>query len=125
MAFILFQSRSFQGRGRVEKTEIIEMAIKHLKHLQAHKNCTDANTCELSNAPNLDEEERRRHYRLGYQECLSEAVRFLVEIEGLLAGDGICRRLMDHLQIHMENLDNGIKRTQGAMSLIIFFSFGL
>jgi len=25
-----------KGRGRVEKTEIIEMAIKHMKHLQAH-----------------------------------------------------------------------------------------
>jgi hypothetical protein len=25
-----------KGRGRIEKTEIIEMAIKHMKHLQAH-----------------------------------------------------------------------------------------
>lgn len=29
-----------RGRGRIEKTEIIEMAIKHLKHLQAHA-CRD------------------------------------------------------------------------------------
>ena len=29
-----------RGRGRIEKTEIIEMAIKHLKHLQAHA-CKD------------------------------------------------------------------------------------
>lgn len=29
-----------QGRGRIEKTEIIEMAIKHLRHLQAHS-CKD------------------------------------------------------------------------------------
>jgi hypothetical protein len=28
-----------KGKGRVEKTEIIEMAIKHLKHLQTHA-CT-------------------------------------------------------------------------------------
>ena len=26
---------SKKGRGRIEKTEIIEMAIKHLKHLQS------------------------------------------------------------------------------------------
>jgi hypothetical protein len=25
-----------KGKGRVEKTEIIEMAIKHMKHLQSH-----------------------------------------------------------------------------------------
>lgn len=25
-----------KGRGRIEKTEIIEMAIKHMKHLQGH-----------------------------------------------------------------------------------------
>lgn len=25
-----------KGRGRVEKTEIIEMAIKHMKYLQSH-----------------------------------------------------------------------------------------
>ena len=28
-----------KGRGRIEKTEIIEMAIKHMKHLQQHSNC--------------------------------------------------------------------------------------
>ena len=25
-----------KGRGRIEKTEIIEMAIKHIRHLQNH-----------------------------------------------------------------------------------------
>jgi hypothetical protein len=33
-----------RGRGRIEKTEIIEMAIKHLKHLQAHA-CKDMGQC--------------------------------------------------------------------------------
>lgn len=28
-----------KGRGRIEKTEIIEMAIKHMKHLQSHVTC--------------------------------------------------------------------------------------
>lgn len=27
-----------KGRGRIEKTEIIEMAIKHMKFLQNHQN---------------------------------------------------------------------------------------
>ena len=32
-----------KGRGRIEKTEIIEMAIKHMKHLQSHV-CRDKGT---------------------------------------------------------------------------------
>ncbi|CAG2108115.1 unnamed protein product, partial [Medioppia subpectinata] len=100
----LKKSSSLQGRGRIEKTEIIEMAIKHMKHLQTHKYCTDDSKCELSNAPNLDDEERVRQYRLGYQECLSEAIRFLVEMEGLFTGDGLCRRMMDYLHSHMSTL---------------------
>lgn len=39
-SFLIFIFVSRQGRGRVEKTEIIEMAIKHLRHLQAHS-CKD------------------------------------------------------------------------------------
>lgn len=35
-----------KGRGRIEKTEIIEMAIKHIRHLQSHP-CTRAEGCEL------------------------------------------------------------------------------
>lgn len=35
-----------KGRGRVEKTEIIEMAIKHMKHLQALA-CNHKGTGEL------------------------------------------------------------------------------
>ncbi|XP_054162976.1 uncharacterized protein LOC128960857 isoform X2 [Oppia nitens] len=93
-----------KGRGRIEKTEIIEMAIKHMKHLQSHKYCTDDTKCELSKNCNLDDEERIRQYRLGYQECLSEAIRFLVEIEGLFTGDGLCRRMMDYLHNHMTTL---------------------
>lgn len=84
------------------------MAIKHMKHLQAHKFCTDDTKCEISNATNLDHDERQRQFRLGYQECLSEAIRFLVEIEGLFTGDGLCSRMMDFLQTHMNSLQKGM-----------------
>ncbi|KRT80843.1 HLH domain containing protein [Oryctes borbonicus] len=70
-----------KGRGRVEKTEIIEMAIKHMKHLQ-----------------HLD------HYRLGYQECMSETMRFLVEVEGRFPREPLCVRLLAHLQQHCDSL---------------------
>ncbi|XP_071050184.1 transcription factor cwo isoform X2 [Onthophagus taurus] len=70
-----------KGRGRVEKTEIIEMAIKHMKHLQ-----------------HLDD------YRLGYQECMSETMRFLVEVEGRFPREPFCVRLLGHLQQHCDSL---------------------
>lgn len=73
-----------KGRGRVEKTEIIEMAIKHMKYLQY-----------------------MNHYRLGYQECMSEAMRFLVEVEGRFPREPICVRLLGHLQTHCDNICRG------------------
>ncbi|KAL1494907.1 hypothetical protein ABEB36_010419 [Hypothenemus hampei] len=76
-----------KGRGRIEKTEIIEMAIKHMKHLQAQER------------PNPLE-----HYRLGYQECISEAMRFMVEVEGHFPREPVCMRLLNHLQKHCEQI---------------------
>nr|CAH7729213.1 unnamed protein product [Callosobruchus chinensis] len=75
-----------KGRGRIEKTEIIEMAIKHMKYLQQeHGNPTE-------------------HYRLGYQECMSEAMRFMVEVEGHFPREAVCVRLLNHLQKHCETI---------------------
>ncbi|XP_031332268.1 transcription factor cwo isoform X2 [Photinus pyralis] len=75
-----------KGRGRIEKTEIIEMAIKYMKHLQ-HLHVASS-----------------EHYRLGYQECMSEAMRFLVEVEGHFPREAICIRLLTHLQKHCDTL---------------------
>lgn len=33
---LLPQASLRKGRGRIEKTEIVELAIKHLQHLQTH-----------------------------------------------------------------------------------------
>ncbi|KAJ9587604.1 hypothetical protein L9F63_018986, partial [Diploptera punctata] len=104
-----------KGRGRIEKTEIIEMAIKHMKHLQAHA-CHQLETCELAQQQ-CQEDNREQHpaggpivtehYRLGYQECLSEAMHFLVEVEGFFAGDPFCVQLINHLQKHCEKILKG------------------
>ena len=37
---------SYLKKGRIEKTEIIERAIKHIRHLQSHP-CTKVEGCEL------------------------------------------------------------------------------
>lgn len=44
------------------------------------------------------------HYRLGFQECLSETVHFLVEVEGFFARDSLCVQLINHLQQHCEKI---------------------
>ncbi|KAE8749724.1 clockwork orange-like [Frankliniella occidentalis] len=76
-----------KGRGRVEKTEIIEMAIKHMQPVVR---------------PIVTE-----HYRLGYQECMQEAMHFLVEVEGYLAKDSLCVKLISHLQKHCDRIVKG------------------
>lgn len=44
------------------------------------------------------------HYRLGFQECLSETMHFLVEVEGFFARDSLCVQLINHLQQHCEKI---------------------
>ena len=46
---------------------------------------------------------------MGYHECLTEMMHFLVEKEGLYAGNSFCVRLMTHLQKHFDKLGRGIK----------------
>lgn len=52
------------------------------------------------------------HYRLGYQECLSEAMHFLVEVEGYFAGDSLCVKLISHLQKHCDKIVKGMAAWQ-------------
>lgn len=79
-----------KGRGRVEKTEIIEMAIRHMKHLQNQEYVNKETICA-------------EQYRQGYQECMSEAVKFL--LSGHLKD--ICCQMADHLTDHCNELMKG------------------
>ncbi|TRY75624.1 hypothetical protein TCAL_14591 [Tigriopus californicus] len=120
-----------KGRGRIEKTEIIEMAIKHMNHLQLHSSCRSIEKCELSRSNGLvtdskgsssalkeaakdadiggksgvSMEKHVESFRIGYHECLSEVMHFMVEKEGLYSGDALCVRVMNHLQRHYEKLN--------------------
>ncbi|KAG0700244.1 Transcription factor cwo [Chionoecetes opilio] len=102
-----------KGRGRIEKTEIIEMAIKYMKHLQAH-----AYNCEVT-AKQEKTGNQLEQFHLGYQECMSETMQFLVESEGFFSGDSLCVRLMNHLTKHCEKILNSegyVSRQSGASS---------
>lgn len=103
-----------KGRGRVEKTEIIEMAIRHMKHLQGlrqdarhpivnpvHTHMEDSVDSVSHSAASSTAAD---HYRLGFQECLSETMHFLVEVEGFFARDSLCVQLISHLQQHCDKI---------------------
>ncbi|XP_045520295.1 transcription factor cwo isoform X3 [Pieris brassicae] len=99
-----------KGRGRVEKTEIIEMAIRHLKFLQDRVNAAERQVVE-------------DHFKAGYQEAVGEAVRFLVEVQGFGPADGLCVQLASHMQRHCEGVTKGevllrekVPRSQGGSS---------
>ncbi|XP_035716428.1 transcription factor cwo isoform X3 [Folsomia candida] len=129
LARLLPPSSLRKGRGRIEKTEIVELAIKHLRHLQTHL-CPSGDKCEFNyivkgsrsegftrpplfpvtssgggggptaTFPSTPEE----HFRLGFHECMSETMHFLVEDEGMYPGDSLCVRILKHLGAHSENL---------------------
>ncbi|CAH1395414.1 unnamed protein product [Nezara viridula] len=93
-----------KGRGRVEKTEIIEMAIRHMKHLMSHP-CAEGTCCKSEDA-GAESENLTRSYRLGYHDCLSETLHFLVDSEGFLPSGSLCNQLATHLSQHCDNLLN-------------------
>ncbi|XP_066986298.1 transcription factor cwo-like isoform X3 [Macrobrachium rosenbergii] len=109
-----------KGRGRIEKTEIIEMAIKYMKHLQAHA-CNQIENCDVTTKQERTGNQLEQ-YHMGYQECLSETMQFLVESEGFFSGDSLCVRLMNHLTKHCEKILNSksgegyVTRQSGASS---------
>jgi hypothetical protein len=78
-----------KGRGRVEKTEIIEMAIRHLKNLQTQEVLREATYAE--------------HYRSGYNDCVSEAAKFLLRERD----EELYYKMITHLRDHMTEAMKG------------------
>lgn len=82
------------------------MAIKHVKHLEAHckVSCSDLNKCELK--ANEDEilKEKRAEFKHGFREATFEVMRFLVEVKGLYPEDALCLGLAAHLREHLAKI---------------------
>lgn len=86
------------------------MAIKHMKYLQTQAPGKTATTDSSADADSTDRPpmtQQVESFRVGYHECLSETMHFLVEREGMYAGDSLCVRLMNHLQRHYERINRG------------------
>lgn len=74
-----------KGRGRIEKTEIIEMSIRYMKQLQ-NQECLH----------------KENVYKMGYDECLQQAANFLYN-----TNREICYQLVDHLKEHSNDFMKG------------------
>uniref|UniRef100_UPI0037E9B017 hairy/enhancer-of-split related with YRPW motif protein 2 n=1 Tax=Semicossyphus pulcher TaxID=241346 RepID=UPI0037E9B017 len=76
-----------QGSAKLEKAEILQMTVDHLKVLQATggKGYFDAHALALD------------FLSLGFRECLTEVSRYLSAVEGLDSGDPLRSRLLSHL----------------------------
>uniref|UniRef100_A0ABI7W7E4 Hes related family bHLH transcription factor with YRPW motif 1 n=1 Tax=Felis catus TaxID=9685 RepID=A0ABI7W7E4_FELCA len=76
-----------KGSAKLEKAEILQMTVDHLKmlHTAGGKGYFDAHALAMD-------------YRsLGFRECLAEVARYLSIIEGLDASDPLRVRLVSHL----------------------------
>ncbi|KAL7388062.1 hypothetical protein ABVT39_006529 [Epinephelus coioides] len=76
-----------QGSAKLEKAEILQMTVDHLKVLQATagKGYFDAHALALD------------FLSLGFRECVTEVSRYLSTVEGLDSGDPLRSRLLSHL----------------------------
>ncbi|XP_008296327.1 hairy/enhancer-of-split related with YRPW motif protein 2 [Stegastes partitus] len=76
-----------QGSAKLEKAEILQMTVDHLKMLQATggKGFFDAHALALD------------FLSLGFRECVTEVSRYLSAVEGLDSSDPLRCRLLSHL----------------------------
>lgn len=112
-----------KGRGRIEKTEIVEMAIKHIKHLHE---LLPSPTSSQSNTDDKDEDPRSRmgsnwkcpleveSFKNGFNECMAETVHCLVEKEHIPPENPLCSRLVTHLKRHLELKGHSGKKENSA-----------
>uniref|UniRef100_A0A3Q4ME12 Hes-related family bHLH transcription factor with YRPW motif 2 n=1 Tax=Neolamprologus brichardi TaxID=32507 RepID=A0A3Q4ME12_NEOBR len=77
----------YPGSAKLEKAEILQMTVDHLKMLQATggKGYFDAHAFALD------------FLSLGFRECVTEVSRYLSAVEGLDSGDPLRSRLLSHL----------------------------
>ncbi|XP_076371516.1 hairy/enhancer-of-split related with YRPW motif protein 1-like [Tachypleus tridentatus] len=91
-----------QGSAKLEKAEILQMTVEHLKLLHA----------KGFDPFSLDPHKMFMDYHsIGFRECASEVARYLVAKEGLDLQDPLRLRLMSHLQCYSAQRDLAVKST--------------
>lgn len=94
-----------QGSAKLEKAEILQMTVDHLKHLHQtrdSKGVSDPVTPYGNTRAFLD-------YRLmGFKECVTEVARYLISVEGLDAQDPLRTRVISHLDNYLSQREVAI-----------------
>ena len=62
-----------------------------------------------------------KHYKMGYLECMSEAMHFLVEVQGYFAGDSLCVEMINHLRKHFDKVLKGKNRSISVSGSFVRF----
>ena len=124
LSLLIPSNYSKKGRGRIEKTEIVEMAIKHIRHLQqlvpsaaappasASASGSSASAESSQDAPTSADikpvnnswlcPQEEESFKNGYNECLAEAVHHLVKKEQIPPEHSLCVKLVGHLKNHLD-----------------------
>ncbi|KFR03503.1 Hairy/enhancer-of-split related with YRPW motif-like, partial [Nipponia nippon] len=92
---LFFPAPNTQGSSKLEKAEILQMTVDHLKMLHA-----------TGGTGFLDARALAVDYRsIGFRECLTEVVRYLGILEGQNAADPIRLRLLSHLNNYVAEME--------------------
>ncbi|CAC5377678.1 Hairy and enhancer of split-related protein helt,Hairy and enhancer of split-related protein HELT [Mytilus coruscus] len=87
---------SKQTSGKLEKAEILEMTVEYLRAIQA----TELGI-RVENGDWYSSEiwtDFMQHYQTGYNDCIREIMRYMMDVEGLNVHDQRCARMMSYLQ---------------------------
>ncbi|KAG5681772.1 hypothetical protein PVAND_011180 [Polypedilum vanderplanki] len=96
-----------QGSAKLEKAEILQLTVDHLKMLHAKGIDSMA----------FDPQRFAMDYHIiGFRECASEVARYLVTIEGMDIQDPLRLRLMSHLQCFVAQRELSAKSSTATMS---------
>ncbi|GAB0098190.1 Hairy/enhancer-of-split related with YRPW motif protein [Sergentomyia squamirostris] len=94
-----------QGSAKLEKAEILQLTVDHLKSL--HSKGVDSIA--------FDPQRFAMDYHIiGFRECASEVARYLVTIEGMDIQDPLRLRLMSHLQCFVAQRELSAKNSPHA-----------
>ncbi|XP_063698010.1 hairy/enhancer-of-split related with YRPW motif protein [Culicoides brevitarsis] len=94
-----------QGSSKLEKAEILQLTVDHLKNLHAKGNDPYA----------YDHQRFALEYHItGFRECVSEVARYLATIEGLDLQNPLRLRLMSHLQCFMAQRELSARSTASS-----------
>jgi YRPW motif-containing protein len=85
------QALEKSGSAKLEKAEILQMAVDHLKTMNSNNLAGGYDTTRVA----------RDYHCVGFRECATEVSRYLVSVEGMDIQDPLRIRLMSHLQMFM------------------------